>query len=367
MAAASPAQGNTAAAETAAFTAKHTPPKTLRGLNKPKCIQCGNVARSRCPYQSCKSCCSRAQNPCHIHVLKSNATFLDKSPISSTHLFNQHSTEPSSAGSSHRVASLRQLSNSFAQFNNVHVSIRAKKPLTKKDAAAINEWRFSKLKEFQDRNIDLENEAFDRYMQNIDLLKEVFSVKSLPEEAVEDPTQKLESVMTEMKIKLRSNEARKENFRKRVQHIVDGGLRKLQKQEVGGGISDFTGQNGDVERQRPKLAQVEKASLIVDLNEKLSRARNEDLKSCLELKAKLLNPHLTSTKSEAEESEKCPEQVEEDQSVHQVSTYLQPKLFIPVKLDQESISRIDSRFPSLNSVEDAEFSDEGWKIEHVDR
>lgn len=24
-----------------------TPPKTLRGLNKPKCIQCGNVARSR--------------------------------------------------------------------------------------------------------------------------------------------------------------------------------------------------------------------------------------------------------------------------------------------------------------------------------
>ncbi|CAN1748511.1 hypothetical protein LINPERHAP1_LOCUS3427 [Linum perenne] len=46
-------------------------PKTLRGLNKPKCIQCGNVARSRCPYQSCKSCCSKAQNPCHIHGMRS--------------------------------------------------------------------------------------------------------------------------------------------------------------------------------------------------------------------------------------------------------------------------------------------------------
>ncbi|KAK4744639.1 hypothetical protein SAY87_010951 [Trapa incisa] len=364
MAATSPAQDNTAAAAaTTAFVAKHTPPKTLRGLNKPKCIQCGNVARSRCPYQSCKSCCSRAQNPCHIHVLKSNATFPDKIPTSSTPLFNQHSTEPSSAGGSHRVASLRQLSNSFAQFNNVHVPILAKKPLTRKDAAAINEWRFSKLKEFQDRNIDLENEAFDRYMQNVSLLKEVFSVKSLPEEAMNDlpvkdptPPPSLENVMTEMKMKLRSNEARKENFRKRIQHIVDGALRKLQKQEVGGSVSDLTGQNGCVDRQRPKLVHVEKGSLIVDLNEKLSRARNEeDLKSCFELKAQLLNPHLRSTKSEAEDSEKCPEQVEEeeDQAIQEGSAYLQPKWFIPVKLDQENIVRIDSQFPSLNSIEDA--------------
>ncbi|KAL5231025.1 hypothetical protein ABZP36_029801 [Zizania latifolia] len=44
------------------------PKPNLRGLNKPKCIQCGNVARSRCPFQCCKSCCYKAQNPCHIHV-----------------------------------------------------------------------------------------------------------------------------------------------------------------------------------------------------------------------------------------------------------------------------------------------------------
>ncbi|KAL9326776.1 hypothetical protein ACSQ67_007421 [Phaseolus vulgaris] len=45
-----------------------TPPKSQRGHNKPKCKQCGNVARSRCPYECCKRCCSRNQNPCHIHV-----------------------------------------------------------------------------------------------------------------------------------------------------------------------------------------------------------------------------------------------------------------------------------------------------------
>lgn len=76
------------------------PPKSQRGQNKPKCKQCGNVARSRsliqfyhffssllcfdsvinfnsntiviilfyrCPYENCKSCCSRNQNPCPIH------------------------------------------------------------------------------------------------------------------------------------------------------------------------------------------------------------------------------------------------------------------------------------------------------------
>ncbi|OEL32130.1 putative pectinesterase/pectinesterase inhibitor 24 [Dichanthelium oligosanthes] len=44
------------------------PKPNLRGLNKPKCIQCGNAARSRCPFQCCKACCYKAQNPCHIHA-----------------------------------------------------------------------------------------------------------------------------------------------------------------------------------------------------------------------------------------------------------------------------------------------------------
>ncbi|KAL5066895.1 hypothetical protein RYX36_017782 [Vicia faba] len=81
---------------------------------------------------------------------------------------------PSVAG---RVASLRQLSNSFAQFSNLHLSLRSKKPLTRKDAATINEWRFSKLKEYKEQNVEAENEAFDRYMQNVDLLEEVLSTK----------------------------------------------------------------------------------------------------------------------------------------------------------------------------------------------
>ncbi|XP_057512376.1 uncharacterized protein LOC130794478 [Actinidia eriantha] len=155
--------------------------KNLRGLNKPKCIKCGNVARSRCPYQSCKSCCAKAQNPCHIHVLKANATFPDKTPSSSSTLFDHPSTEASPSGNSQRFTSLRQLSNNFSQFNNLQSPLRSRKPLTRKEAAVINEWRFLKLKEFREANIEVENEAFDRYMQNVSLLDEVLAVKANPE------------------------------------------------------------------------------------------------------------------------------------------------------------------------------------------
>ncbi|KAK6919438.1 hypothetical protein RJ641_015342 [Dillenia turbinata] len=92
-----------------------------------------------------------------------------------------------------RASSLRQLSNNFAQFNSVQVPFRSKKPLTKKDAATINEWRFSKLKEFRERNVEAENEAFDRYMRNISLLEAVFSVKSIPEEPPISKSTKLDT------------------------------------------------------------------------------------------------------------------------------------------------------------------------------
>ncbi|KAL6548005.1 hypothetical protein OROHE_009710 [Orobanche hederae] len=103
MAASSPAKSNNGATDAAADAAQ-TPSssnvsKSLRGLNKPKCFQCGNVARSRCPYQSCKNCCARAQNPCLIHgVLKGNSSFPDKPPSSSSPLFDQQSTEASHSG-----------------------------------------------------------------------------------------------------------------------------------------------------------------------------------------------------------------------------------------------------------------------------
>ncbi|CAN0908328.1 hypothetical protein LINGRAHAP2_LOCUS25224 [Linum grandiflorum] len=292
-----------------------TTPKTLRGLNKPKCIQCGNVARSRCPYQSCKSCCSKAQNPCHIHVLKASVTVPDKAPPSSTAHVDQQSVDLSPSTTSLRVASLRQLSNTFSQFNNVHTP-RSRKPLTKKEALSINEWRFKKLKEYKDGIAEKENEAFDRYMQNISLLEEAFSMKSMQGNDHVDPTVS-------------------ENVRKRKQRIVDEGLRKLEEIELEG------------DKRPDKVKQwSDRSSTFNDLIEKLNKARNEDdIKSCLEMKSQLF---------EEEEAAPVDDEVE-SKSQQQASTSKAMDCFSqnqlrPVDIDEESVHKINAHFTSLEKI-----------------
>ncbi|KAJ0232832.1 Uncharacterized protein HA466_0287400 [Hirschfeldia incana] len=260
------------------FSAAVTPPKTLRGLNKPKCIQCGNVARSRCPFQSCKGCCSRAENPCPIHVLKGLVTSTEKT-VPSTPSTEQKASE-GTPGSTSRVSSIRQLSSNFAQFNNLNAVSRQRKPLTIKDAQALNEWRFTKLKEYRDRNIEVENEAFDRYMSNVNLLEEAFSLASVPDkETAASERNNEEITVSELKLRLRSNSARAEGFKKRITETVKAGLVKVQ-----GGKSD---DQDDKERRIKRRQLGEKTSALNEIIDKLNKARTEeDLKSCVEMQSK---------------------------------------------------------------------------------
>ncbi|CAN0842747.1 hypothetical protein LINGRAHAP2_LOCUS3670 [Linum grandiflorum] len=268
MAASSPAPiSNTADSSltpAAAVVSSGSQPKTVRHVNRPKCIQCGNLARSRCPYQSCKSCCSKAQNPCHIHVLKANPTTPDnKVPAEIIISFNQAASSlatwfvefpancpiadrfvstfnpsfqhPCSINtnilsllliyndslrifffpSSLRVASLgQQLSNSFPQLNNAQTP-RSRKPPMTKEAVAINQWRFSKLRERTERTLEQQNEAYERYMQNIRLLEEAFSMKLMQGRS---SSQYVTSTNSEIAAKKK----------KRKQQIVDELLKKLE-------------------------------------------------------------------------------------------------------------------------------------------
>ncbi|MBA0566528.1 hypothetical protein Golob_011338 [Gossypium lobatum] len=408
------------------FQRMDTPPKTQRGLNKPKCIQCGNVARSRCPYRSCKSCCSKAQNPCHIHgvfgngmisdfvityqevrvlgsvggeykvqimlkmarrdvilehiiktrgfflvvicyvigleFLKSNSAFPEKTPSSSTPSSDQKSTQASSHGTPLRVPSFRQLSNAFKQFDNLQV--RTKKHLTRKDAVALNEWRFSKLKEFKDRNIEIENDAFDRYMQNISLLEEVFSTKPVQDGSDEDEESKPSSTSQEdealamtsgLKLALRSNPVRSDNTRKRILQIVDQGIKKLQKSEPNNGATDPDDQNKlDNRLKKAKPLWVERSSMLSDIMDKLNKARNEeDIKSCLEMKAQLYNQSTMSTPTEIKDSDMLNEQdIKNDTTPGKVANYPMPKLFASMEIDQETLNKVDAHFSSLEQIED---------------
>ncbi|KFK45003.1 hypothetical protein AALP_AA1G331500 [Arabis alpina] len=263
-----------------------TPPKTLRGLNKPKCIQCGNVARSRCPFQSCKGCCSRAENPCPIHVLKTAVSSAEKAQAPSTPSSDQKASE-GTPGTTTRVSSIRQLSSNFAQFNNLNAASRQRKPLTIKDAQALNEWRFTKLKEYRDRNIEVENEAFDRYMSNVNLLEEAFSLTSVPEEdsaAADYEHNEEERTASELKLRLRSNSEKTESFKKRLRETVKAGLVKLQRPRFGSNSKD----PDDIERRIKRGKWKEKTSAVSEIIDKLNKSRTEeDLKSCLEMKSKL--------------------------------------------------------------------------------
>ncbi|XP_073268577.1 uncharacterized protein [Populus alba] len=299
-------------------------------------------------------------------VLKANATFPDKTPASSAPLFEQQPNEAPPAVSSHRTASLRQLSSNFSQFNNLHSPLRSRKSLTRKEAAAINEWRFSKLKEFKDRNIEVENEAFDRYMHNISLLEEVFSLKSFLEGSTEDGSLSSnhdnasaeddnteENMVSEQKLKLRSNPRRSENVRKRLQQLVDGGLKKLQKLELNNG--SVNNQNElDKRPEKAKGLRAERASALSDLIDKLNKARSEeDLNSCMEIKAQLSTQH-TRSRTETKDVEVSKEQIAKNDVAppQKELDYFSQKLFRTVEIDHQALTSIDAHFSSLEKIED---------------
>ncbi|KAK7251833.1 hypothetical protein RIF29_35390 [Crotalaria pallida] len=355
--AAAPKTGTLAAA--APVNRTDTPPsKSSRGHNKPKCRQCGNVARSRCPYECCKSCCYKNQNLCHIHVLKASSTLPEKIPSSGAAPLDQQSSEPPQTTSAGRAASYRQLSNSFAQFNNLNTSLRSKRPLTRKDAAAINEWRFSKLKEYKERSIELENESFDRYMKNVDLLEEVLSVKSLDDNvssaSESNPTSaENETMIAGLKLQLRSNSTRSDAVRMRIKQIVDEGLKKLQKCAVDGGINEPIDEEADKASKRGK--RTERLSAISDLIDKINKARSEeDLKSCLEIKSQLFN---NTDKSSDTDTMELDNETPENQTVESEGApakeldYSLPKMVETIEVDQETLNTIDKQFTSLEHVQ----------------
>ncbi|KAG5540029.1 hypothetical protein RHGRI_020309 [Rhododendron griersonianum] len=290
-------------------------------------------------------------------LLKTNATFTDKTQSSSSPLFDQQSTEASPSGNSHRFSSLRQLSNNFAQFNNLQSPLRSRKPLTRKDAAVINEWRFKKLKEYKEGNIEVENEAFDRYMQNVTLLEEVLAVNPKPEGSADDGSldsnpnrnsagDDTETVVSGLKLKLRSNPVRTEKLRKRLEDIINQGLRKLQKIDLDGG-NDPNKQDELVGKQEN-----EKYSALSDLLDKLNKARSEeDLKSCLEMKSQLFNRHRKSIQTETEGIKVSKESAKTDLPPGLRSDYSPPKWFCTATIEQDALDSINVHFSSLEEVE----------------
>ncbi|CAL9776602.1 unnamed protein product [Musa acuminata subsp. burmannicoides] len=320
------------------------PKPSLRGLNKPKCIKCGNVARSRCPFQSCKSCCAKAENPCHIHVLKHNGTLPDKPPPSSSTTIEQPSNDVSSSGASGRLNSLRQISTNVANI------LRARKPLNRKDAVNINRWRFMKLREHFERDIEVENEAFDRYMQNVNLLEETFSITQGTEPG--DQTALVagssEKLVSEIKMKLKSNSERAESFQERTRNLIDQKLCELQKGEFVSDDCSINDDDLDDHREFKRSRQImkwrhDRNSTMDDVINKLNKAHSEeDIRGCMDLKLQCTSDNLTS------EDHSTPKL--ESADVTALSFCSPPKMWMTAHVDQDTLANINTQFSSLSSI-----------------
>ncbi|KAK6947478.1 Chromatin modification-related protein Eaf6 [Dillenia turbinata] len=113
------------------------------------------------------------------------------------------------------------------------------------------------------------------------------------------------SAILGLKVKLRSNPVRTVRHWRRIQHIVENELIKLQRFELdhsGVNVSDQSDTPG--RSKRVKTQRVERASILSDLSDELIKARNEvDLKACLELEAQLFDKNSRTNQIETEDME----------------------------------------------------------------
>ncbi|KAJ4957590.1 hypothetical protein NE237_024701 [Protea cynaroides] len=159
-----------------------------------------------------------------------------------------------------------------------------------------------------------------------------------------------------LKMSLNSNQWRKDAFREKIGELVDGGLKKLLKSECG-----YKGEQvsvDDLDKQewrsskRTKDWQTERGSKVNDLIDKLNKAQNEeDLKSCLVMKSKLFNQPEKANPTRRKEVEISKEKNAEDITPPKlISDYALPRLYMEVKINQETFCSVGIHFSSFNQI-----------------
>ncbi|MCO5598053.1 hypothetical protein L7F22_052143 [Adiantum nelumboides] len=250
-----------------------------------------------CPFHSCKGCCVKAKNPCHIHVLK---------PAPAGDAVQGLPEKPTT----HPV-----VSTTVSQHHHPNDSLRLRTfkssgIITRKDATLINNFRFQKLKEYIEGIFEIEDLAFDRYLWNIRLLEVIFGGGAQDFQGPYSKDHSMIEVYSEsgkftnggfnaspfaagLQVRLRSNSQRKEAQRQKLKRLIDRGLQRLIKGDQGDGMldnEDIYSIYSDVRRdmKRIKVQTVEgkerlrKMDLFVSITEKVKQVEsNEDFNSCL--------------------------------------------------------------------------------------
>ena len=148
----------------------------------------------------------------------------------------------------------------------------------------INKWRFMKLKEHMQGDIDAENEAYERYTQNVGLLEETFcpmeDADVEPEaEATSSEEERMDLLVSEAKVRLKSDNETADSFKETVATILDQKLKKLLESQSANEDDKPSDPNEDDHPSPMKFSTKQKMERTAKLNEllgKLTRARSED-------------------------------------------------------------------------------------------
>lgn len=280
-------------------------------------------------------------------VLKQSNTLPEKTPPTPAPLSDQPSTNSPLNGSSSRLSSLQKLPHHFLN------SIRTRKSLAKKDVASINKWRFMKLEEHIQGDIDVENEAYDRYTQNIGLLEETFylteDAAGEHETEATSSEERMEIMVSEAKVRLKSDCSNADGFKERIATILDQKLKELQGRGSAYEDDKPSDQNLDDHRKPVKLSikqQMERNMKTNELLGKLTKAQSEDdLRPCLGIMAQLFGKEKSSTSMSTS-----------NKSSNQESTpaitpsYSFPRRMTRSEFDENMSSEINDESPSLSQV-----------------
>lgn len=209
-----------------------------------------------------------------------------------------------------------------------------------------------KLKEHMQGDIDVENEAYDRYTQNIGLLEETFYLKedSAGEHETEATSSEeaMEIMVSEVKVRLKSDCANAAGFKERIATVLDQKLKKLQERNSAYEDDNSSDQNLDDHKKPVKLNIKQQTVRNAKTNEllgKLTKAQSEDdLKPCLNIMAQLFGKEIAS--SSMSTSNKSSDQ---ESTPAIAPSYSFPKLTTRLEVDENMMSKINE-LSSLSQV-----------------
>jgi len=218
-----------------------------------------------------------------------------------------------------------------------------------------------KLKEHMQGDIDAENEAYERYTQNVGLLEETFcpmedAANESEAEATSSEEERMDLLVSEAKVRLKSDNENADSFKERVATILDEKLKKLQESQSAyedDKPSDLDQDDHTTPVKFSAKQKMERAAKFNELLGKMTRARSEDdLKPCRDPIEQLFGKE---NGGSMDDSNRMETELSGQESITVAAAaaaqpYSFPKLCTRIEVGEDFAYTVNAEFSSLSEV-----------------